>query len=164
MNVYQTKHDFVGSNLPENHESVAELERIISDILIPVEHRFGDLDITYGFKYSSLSSYTQRCSPFGTITKLGQHSSCEQNTSGNSICERGGLVCDFVFNGTTIFKVAKYIIGSLRYDKLYFYSDKRTLDVSTNINPARHLQIMEQSTTGWRYPGRKEYGEMAIEL
>ncbi|WP_239670717.1 hypothetical protein [Vibrio variabilis] len=54
---------------------------------------------------------------------MDQHASMEYNSKGNRICKRDGAACDFYIEDQTgqMDKVAKYIIGHLPFDRLYYY-------------------------------------------
>ncbi|NRA83917.1 MAG: hypothetical protein HRU22_09190 [Gammaproteobacteria bacterium] len=154
------------NNTPKKPESLAAMRLMVSNILIAVENKFGEIVITYGFVGSELNRYIQANSSSGTCPSIDQHASFELNTKNNPICPRAGFSCDFTVVGyeQDMTDVVEFIVNTLEYDKLYFYGANRPLHVSVNEQPQRHLQIMGHSGTGRRYPKKKAYGENAIQL
>jgi hypothetical protein len=57
-----------------------------------------------------------------------------------------------------------FIVKNLGFDKIYYYGKDRPLHVSIGRKSEKHLQIMNVSNKGRRIPGRKAYGNKAIEL
>lgn len=165
LNWYQAKHQFVGDNTP-SAASVPMLQQLTRDILLPLTQHFGELHITYGFTGPALSRYIQRLSPAGTAPDLDQHACCELNSKGTIICQRPGAACDFIVQGyeNRMHEVTQFICQQLSFDKLYFYGRDRPLHVSVSDEPLRHLQLMQQSESGRRYPGKKAFKDNAIVL
>lgn len=165
INWHLLKHNFSGSNNP-NSESEKLLLKLTTEILLPVAQQLGDLTVSYGFTSAELSRYIQRQSPAGTAPSLDQHACSEVNTRGSSICTRSGAACDFIVQGyeRSMHDVALYICQNLPFDKLYFYGRNRPIHISVSDEPLRHLQLMQQSTNGRRYPGKRAFGDQAIVL
>lgn len=163
LNWHVNKHPQTISNVPSEN-SKHFLELLIAEILIPVEREFGALTITYGFTSSELTRHIKKHASNGTAPTLDQHASCEHNLKGNQVCERGGSACDFILDNGSMADVARFITKHLRYDRIYYYGDKRPMHVSVNNEPMRHLQVMGESTAGRRIPGRKAFGDAAINL
>lgn len=162
---YFGKHSFSESNSPETKESTTALERLLIDILLPINRAFGKPEITYGFTSFSLKKYIQKFSPSGTSPDLDQHSAFEKNSTGNQICSRGGAACDFFVEGIPSSDVVRFIVNSLNYDRIYYYGNNRPLHVSIHpTEPLKHLQVMGTSSKGRRYPGTKAFGDEAIKL
>jgi hypothetical protein len=159
LNWHKQKHQSTISNVPQSTESKIALEKLIVDILLPLDSKFKRPTITYGFTSYELKKYITRRSPKGTSAELDQHSAFELNDKGTMICSRGGAACDYYINGYSMTTVVKYIVNNLPFDRLYFYGDTRPIHVSINSEPMRHLQIMHESAEGRRYPSKKAMGE-----
>lgn len=162
---YSGKHSFSEPNTPRTQESTIALERLLLDILLPINRAIGKPSITYGFTSFSLKKYIQKLSPSGTSPDLDQHSAFERNSSGKQICSRGGAACDFFIEGIPSSDIVRYIVNSLNYDRVYYYGNDRPVHVS--IHPAeslKHLQVMGTSEKGRRYPGKRAFGEEAVKL
>jgi len=165
INWYLVKHDFDGENKPTPASEVY-LYQLIQLILNPITVRFGKLNITYGFTSPALHRYIQRLSPAGTAPSLDQHACAEFNSKGSEICSRTGAACDFIVHGyeEQMHLVAQFICQQLNFDKLYFYGRNRPIHISISEQPLKHLQIMQQSENGRRYPGKKAFGPAATTL
>lgn len=165
LNWHQARHQFAGDNTP-SAASERFLVQLTNQILLPVAEHFGQLTITYGFTGPALSRYIQRLSPAGTAPGLDQHACTEVNSKGSTICHRPGAACDFMVQGyeERMHEVALFICQRLSFDKLYFYGGNRPIHISVSDEPLRHLQLMQQSTNGRRYPGKKAFGDNAIAL
>ncbi|WP_423186393.1 hypothetical protein ACO1PK_14900 [Alishewanella sp. d11] len=165
INWHLVKHNFDGENKPTSASEVY-LSQLIEQILNPITESFGKLNITYGFTSPALHRYIQRLSPSGTAPSLDQHACAELNSKGSEICGRTGAACDFIVHGyeDQMHLVAQFICQQLNFDKLYFYGRNRPIHVSISEQPLKHLQIMQQSENGRRYPGKKAFGPDAITL
>ena len=160
---YKDRHDIDLDNMPNDQLSKDLICDLIGHILIPIERKFGDITITYGFTSAKLNRFIQKESAQGTYPSLDQHSACERNTKGKHICERGGLACDFTVEEfeNRMNKVTDFIVNNLNFDKIYYYGEDRPVHISINKICERHLQIMNLSKNGRRIPGKKAYGEDA---
>lgn len=165
LNWHQARHQFSDHNTP-SAASERFLVQLTKQILLPLSEHFGSFTITYGFTGPALSRYIQRLSPTGTAPNLDQHACIELNSKGKSICNRPGAACDFTVHGyeERMHLVAQFICQQLSFDKLYFYGRNRPIHISVSDEPLRHLQIMQQSTNGRRYPRKKAFGDNAIAL
>jgi len=162
---YEGKHDFIYSNAPVNANSKLALEFLLFEILLPLKSRFGKLVITYGFTSFPLKKFIQKASPSGTAPTLDQHSSHEINSVGKQICSRGGAACDFFIEGVPTSNIVRFITQKLNYDRIYYYGNNRPLHVSIHLTePLKHLQVMCESESGRRYPGKKAFGDQAMLL
>jgi hypothetical protein len=164
INWYKSRHPAEINNIPQSAETIRSLEKLVAEVLIPVENKFGPLQITYGFTSAELTKYVAKNSPAGTAPKLDQHASCEVNSNNNLYCERYGAACDFVVSGSQIADIVRFITKELNYDRIYYYSNCRPLHVSISDAPKYHLQIMCESKSGRRYPNKKGYMLDAITL
>lgn len=160
LNWHRAKHLFDGDNLPSK-KSDQYLSQLIDEILLPLTKHFGAVNITYGFTSPQLTRYIQRLSPAGTAPSLDQHACAEFNSKGSEICSRAGAACDFIVHGyeEQMHLVAQFICQQLNFDKLYFYGRNRPIHISISEQPLKHLQIMQQSENGRRYPGKKALGD-----
>lgn len=165
LNWHQAKHQFDGDNTP-SVASAQMLQQLTREILLPLEQHFGEIRITYGFTGPALSRYIQRLSPAGTAPNLDQHACIELNSKGKNICHRPGAACDFFVQGyeDRMHEIALYICQHLTFDKLYFYGRDRPIHISVSDAPLRHLQVMQQSANGRRYPGKRSFGDNAPAL
>ena len=162
---YSGKHSFSESNTPVTQESASALERLLLEILLPINRAIGKPDITYGFTSFSLKKYIQRFSPNGTSPDLDQHSAFEKNSNDKQICSRGGAACDFLIEGVSSSDIVRYIVKNLNYDRIYYYGVDRPLHVSIHpTEPLKHLQVMGTSSKGRRYPSTKAFGDDAVKL
>lgn len=165
LNWHQTKHQFSGQNIPSTKSAVL-LHQLTDMLLLPIATHFGELTITYGFTSPELARFIQSKSPAGTAPKLDQHACVELNSKGTAICSRPGAACDFVVQGFAdqMHLVAQFICQQLSFDKLYFYGRDRPIHLSISEQPLKHLQIMQQSENGRRYPGKKAFGDQVLTL
>lgn len=165
LNWHKKKHAIQIENKPLSRKSIAALEKLVWDILIPLERKFSTLTITYGFTSFSLKKIISKHFAENTAPTLDQHSSYEINSVGKPICSRGGAACDFFIENVLASDVVKYITKELDFDRIYYYGRNNPLHVSVNLEEsARHLQAMKVSDNGRRYPAEKAHGESAVAL
>ena len=165
LNWHYEKHNFDIDNNPIEKSSIDALERLVADILLPIERKFARPVITYGFTSAELKKLVNHHSPAGTAPSIDQHSAHEKNQVGNLICERGGAACDFYVDGVSNNDITRYVTAHLNFDRIYFYGNNKPLHVSVTLtSPAKHLQVMGESKAGRRYPARKAFGESALAL
>lgn len=166
LNWHHKKHDFNGSNEPFEQASITALDKLVSDLLVPLQVQFGECTITYGFTSAKLHTFIQKHSPKGTAPKLDQHASYELNRLGNRICTRGGAACDITFINHQVSALAltNFIIRHLEFDKIYFYGKDRPLHVSVHEQPLKHLQVVKTGANGHRIPAQKAFGNNTIQL
>lgn len=165
LNWHKDKHNFHQLNEPILDSSKMALERLVDEILLPINRMLGKPTITYGFTSLPLKKLIQKASPSGTAPTLDQHSSYETNSAGTQICSRGGAACDFYIEGLPTSDIVRFITQKLNYDRIYYYGNNRSLHVSIHlIDPLKHLQVMSESENGRRYPGKKAFGDQAVIL
>lgn len=164
LNWHQEKHQSIIENKPITSDSKLALEQLVVEILLPIERKFRRPKITYGFTSPELKRFIGKHSPKGTAPELDQHASCELNNNNNEICKRGGAACDFIIDGMSMAVVIRFISEHLNFDRIYYYGDDRPVHVSVSEQPHKHLQIMQQSENGRRYPSLKGFGIDAIKL
>lgn len=166
INWYQNKHDVELDNSPYEEASIKALALMLKEILIPINDKFGKITITYGFVSSKLNAYIQKNNRTGTYPSIDQHSSHELNSKNTTICDRGGIACDFYVSGSEskMNVITDYIVSNLEFDKLYYYGSARPIHISVSNKMLKHLQIMNESENGRRIPGEKAYGDEAALL
>lgn len=157
-------HNMDIDNQPTSLQSRASLELLLNELLIPIERKFGKVEVTYGFTSTALMQYVAKNSPRGTCPKLDQHSSYEVNSKGRQVCDRGGAACDIYANNIDSADIVRFIVNELSYDRIYFYGNQRPLHISVNLAPNSHLQVMKENINGKRYPEEKAFGKSAVKL
>lgn len=125
------------NNNPENEETFKAISELCSNILDPVQDKFGKIKLTYGFASHNLTRNIKR----NIYPKLDQHSGYEKNRKGEYICQRLGLACDFYIDDIKMDEVSRYIINNLPFDRLYFYGEDRPIHVS--YGPGHKKQIIK---------------------
>jgi len=143
-----THRDTQLTNTPTQQASFLALYELTRQALDPVIDYFGMIRLTYGFCSHALS----RKIPGGIAPRLDQHSSCELNTRGQVICDRGGAAVDFVIEDEDMHEVAVWIIENVQFDRLYFYGPNRPLHISVGPDNSRDVVWVKQSQTGKRIP------------
>ncbi len=135
-------------NLPRSPETLAAYQRLAVEVLDVLEARFGPLTLTYGFAGPTLT----RAIGKHIHPPLDQHAGFELNAAGNPICKRGGAAVDFICSGISSAEVARWIVSSLPFDRLYFYGDDRPLHVSVGPEESRQVVFMLPGPSGRRVP------------
>lgn len=164
LNWHKEKHQSDIDNKPLVSDSSQALEKLLTDVLLPIERKFGRPNITYGFTSSALKSFISKSSPYRTTPDIDQHASYETNSVGSRICSRGGAACDLILTDKSSAEVVKFIASNLVFDRMYFYGSNRPIHVSVNQQPVRHLQVMKENEEGKLYPSFKAFGDDAIKL
>lgn len=139
-------------NVPLNPESYNALHDLAVKLLDPIVDYFGALRLTYGFCSPALSAHIKaRVAP-----ELDQHAAHELNRRGKPICARGGAACDFFVEDEDMRGVADWIIGSLPFDRLYFYGPDKPMHVSYSQAQLRDAFEMKAGPSGRLVPRRYE--------
>jgi hypothetical protein len=130
---------------PETFEAMRALCRVVLD---PAVERFGRIELTYAFASASLT----RQIPAHIHPPLDQHAGHERTRAGKPVCSRLGLAADFFVPGVDSGLVARWIVASTAFDRLYFYGGDRPIHVS--VGPACVGQIvhMRRGASGRRVP------------
>ncbi len=111
--------------------------------------KYGKVELTYGFAGSALTRKIRR----QIAPQLDQHAGYERLPSGEFLCPRLGQAADFRVPGQASIEVARYIVASLRYDRLYYYGSEQPLHVS--IGPERTMSVcVMRELSGRRIPQR----------
>ena len=136
------------TNIPTQQLSFVALYELARQALDPVIDYFGMIRLTYGFCSPALSRKIKG----GIAPRLDQHSSCELNTRGQVICDRGGAAVDFVVEDEDMHEVAVWIVENVPFDRLYFYGPNRPLHVSIGPENSRAVVWVKNSPNGKRIP------------
>ncbi|MCF1458772.1 MAG: hypothetical protein LPH21_14840 [Shewanella sp.] len=163
---YKIRHPKIAceiDNTPLQKQSSDSLMQLETSILLPLEHEFGALTVTYGFTSLRLKNYLQRYSPGQMAPSLDQHAASELNTKGNLICQRQGAAVDFLVSGyqDRMHLIAQHIIKHLPFDRLYFYSPHNAIHVSVGPENARAVQMMKPHPKGFFVPTKRATGKEA---
>lgn len=165
INWYGDRFPLLENNAPSK-ESQKSLQDLCSSILVPINNQFGPIEITYGYTNPELVRLIKSSSIKGISPDLDQHSSCEENNHGNLICSRKGAACDFIAKGAQVnmFKIAKWVIENLPFDRIYLYGQNRPIHISYGPENSRFIQIMSESNNGRRYPAKRASGDKSLAL
>jgi DNA phosphorothioation-associated putative methyltransferase len=135
-------------NLPLNPATYNAIYALATQILDPVIEYFGGIRLTYGFCSAELGKHIKaRVAP-----KLDQHAGCERNLSGNLICDRGGVSCDFVVKDENMREVADWMIKHTPFDRLYFYGKDQPVHVSAGPLQSRLAVELAKGPSGRLLP------------
>ena len=107
-------------NVPCLEATYEFIRQLANDILEPCLLEFGNLKLTYGFCGKNLSRAIKKGNG-GIHPPLDQHAGMELNASGDLICPRGGMAADFHCLPASSLQVAKFVVETLPFDRLYFY-------------------------------------------
>jgi DNA phosphorothioation-associated putative methyltransferase len=145
----QAAHDI--GNMPVEPESFNALFDLAHHVIDPVVDYFGMVKLTFGFCSPALASHIKgRISP-----KLDQHAAHERTRRGGYICERLGAACDFVVEDEDMEMVVEWIIGNVKFDRLYFYGRDRPIHISYSSTPTRQVVDMIETPGGNVVPKRR---------
>lgn len=163
---YKDKHQFIGDNQPIETNTKKAIIELVSYVLLPLEQKFGNIEITYGFTSANLNRFVQKYAPDGTCPELDQHAGEELNLKNNLICNRNGVACDFYISDmlNDCRPIVAYIVENLEFDRLYYYGKNHPIHISFGKKNIRHFQVMNTSTKGRRIPGQKACAEKALKL
>jgi len=167
INWYKNKHlVFSGNNEPISDNSIIALNELIEHILIPIQDKFGEITITYGFTSLKLLKYIKKHSPGDMAPELDQHAAFEVNSRGNRICKRDGAACDIVIKGYEhqMHLVAAFTLKQLPFDRLYFYGSDRPIHITFGPDHKRYLHVKHRNLDGKRNLGKGASGRKAITL
>ncbi|WED25442.1 hypothetical protein L3V77_10210 [Vibrio sp. DW001] len=162
LNWHQQRHPEYRDTNEANSESIIHIKTLCSDILEPIETKFGTVKITYGYTSQPLLKYIKKNSPGDMSPNIDQHAAMALNNKGNRICKRDGASCDFYVVGyeNKMDQIAKYLVKHLPYDRLYFYGKDRPVHISIGPENAQYALIRTARSDGLRV-NRKSAIEMA---
>jgi len=127
-------------NTPAQPETYDALRLLAKFVLDPVASEFGRPTLTYGVASHYLSKSIRK----GIAPRLDQHAGYELSSSGNPICDRGGIACDFHVDGVSSLRVAQWIIQHTRFDRLYYYGEDRPIHVSASRTPKGQCVLVKR--------------------
>lgn len=131
-------------NAPQALETYQAISELCENVLEPVEAEFGSITLTYGFAGPKLTRKIHgRIAP-----RLDQHAGHERRVSGEFICPRLGQAADFRVPGVSSIVVARFLVTTVPFDRLYLYGTDRPLHVS--IGPQHARAIFEMRKSGIR--------------
>ncbi|MDR5814986.1 DNA phosphorothioation-associated putative methyltransferase [Caballeronia sp. LZ033] len=141
-------------NIPLEPESFNAIFDLASLVIDPVIEYFGMIKLTFGFCSPVLASKINgRIAP-----KLDQHAAHERARRGGHICDRLGAACDFLIEDEDMADVVEWIIGNVKFDRLYFYGSKRPIHISYSPTPVRQVIDMIETSEGRLVPRRRRVG------
>ena len=164
---YKNKHiDFNGNNFAIQNTTRQALLDLETNLLLPLQQKFGEITITYGFTSFELLKYIKKYSSGDMAPELDQHAAFEVNSKGNRICKRDGAACDIYVQGyeNQMHIIAEFIINALPFDRLYYYGSDRPIHISFGPEHKRYLHVKHGDDQGKRNVGKGASGIKAITL
>jgi hypothetical protein len=136
------------ANQPQQPETLREMQRLADDVLDRVVEHFGKAELTYGFCVPPLTRHVKdRIEP-----RIDQHAGHEVNAKGKRICERDGFAADFRVQGIDSLEVARFIVETCAFDRLYFYERTLPIHVSVAPNPSGKVVVVQRPEAGFVRP------------
>jgi len=142
----ETFQNVLVENVPSLEATYEFIRKLANDILEPCLSEFGNLKLTYGYCGKDLSRAIKNGNG-GIYPPLDQHAGMELNEVGGLICSRGGMAADFHCLPSPSLQVAKFVVGMLPFDRLYFYGNNRPIHVSVNAEPSKQIVLMKKMNT-----------------
>lgn len=135
------------ANTPQQPETWAAIVSMQTELLAPLERRYGVVVLTYGFAGPELvKAIEQRAAEGGwlpNITPRGdQHAGHELNRLGNRICKRDGIAVDLRVPGQDSLVVAQWVVDNLPFDRIYVYDSARPFHMSWAPSPVGQVVRM----------------------
>jgi len=151
------QHRYLNIDNSPNEQSINAISELCSNILVPIQNKFGEVSVTYGFTSPVLLKEIKKLNPSHIAPNLDQHASYEKNYRGKVICGRGGGACDIVITGfeTNMYEIAKWVAENLPFDRMYLYGRNRPIHLSYGPDQSRFIQIMNTRKDGRRLPGKR---------
>ena len=125
-------------NLPIEPRTYHAIEQYSAEILDKVYGQYPKLRLTYGFCGRVMAQKIKK----NIFPKLDQHAGYELNRNGNPICDRGGIACDFIVDGTNSLDLARWVVNNCDYDRIYYYGAARPIHVSHSSAPTQNVILM----------------------
>lgn len=140
-----------------NEQSIRAINDLCSNVLLPIENKFGETFITYGFTSQKLLKQIKKLNPSHIAPNLDQHASYEVNARSKVVCGRGGAACDIFVAGfeNNMYEIAIWVADNLPFDRMYLYGEKRPIHISYGPDNSRFIQSMITKNNGRRFPGRR---------
>jgi hypothetical protein len=151
------QHRYPNIDNTPNETSINAISDLCSNILLPIQNKFGEVSVTYGFTSHTLLKEIKKLNPSHIAPNLDQHASYEKNSKGKIICGRGGAACDIVVTGfeSNMYEIAKWAAKKLPFDRMYLYGKGCPIHLSHGPDQSRFIQTMNTKKDGRRFPGRK---------
>lgn len=127
-------------NSPRQAATYEAIGLLCQDVLEPALAEFGALDLSYGFAGPNLT----RLAPARIAPRLDQHAGHELNRAGALICPRLGQAADLQVPGRSSLALARFLVESTPFDRLYIYGDDRPLHVSRGPQNARSIVMLRE--------------------
>lgn len=145
-------------NLPQQEATWLALQALATEILDPVEEKFGPIRLTYGFCSPELErAIRRRAKTEGRTPRicpdLDQHAGFEIRGQ-RRVCERGGAAVDFDVPGVASDSLSEWMLKYTNLNRLYFFGPNRPVHVSWAAGAGRHACRMWQNPAGRWIPGR----------
>lgn len=135
-------------NIPRDAGTFDAMRALCAVLLDPVTERFGRIELSYAFASAALTRHV----PGHIHPPLDQHAGHERNRAGKPICPRLGLAADFIVPNIDSRVVARWIVESTAFDRLYFYAPDRPIHVSVGPDGTRQIVHMRRGPSGRRVP------------
>lgn len=151
------QHRYPNIDNTPNEQSINAIIDLCSNILLPIQNKFGKISVTYGFTSPILLKEIKKLNPNHIAPNLDQHASHEINFKNKVICDRGGAACDIVVEGfkDNMYDVAKWAAENLSLDRMYLYGQERPIHLSYGPENSQFIQIMNTNKDGRRFPGKR---------
>jgi len=140
------------ANTVKDLRTIEAIKELANLILEPITKNFGQVNLTYGLCSNDLLLQIKKQPSPGIAPQLDQHAGYEVNSRGTRICKRDGFACDFYVTGIDSLTIAKWIVGNLPFDHLYFYGKDRPLHISIAPENNYAITLLEQSPSERRIP------------
>jgi hypothetical protein len=164
------QHRYPNIDNTPNEQSINAITDLCSNILLPIQIKFNEVSVTYGFTSHTLLKEIKKLNPRHIAPNLDQHSSYEKNSRSKLICGRGGVACDIVVNGfeSNMYEIAKWAAENLPFDRMYLYGKDRPIHLSYGPDQSGFIQTMNTIKDGRRLPGKRgintEYNRIIGEI
>jgi hypothetical protein len=135
-------------NLPRAEATYAAMRALCAVVLDPVVRRFGPIEITYAFASPRLTKHV----PGRIHPPVDQHAGHELRPDGRPVCPRLGLAADLRVPGADARDVARWVVESTAFDRLYFYAPDRPIHVSVGPEGKREIVRMVRGPSGRLLP------------
>jgi hypothetical protein len=145
------------SNRPKEPETWEAIRQMQSQLLAPLEEHYGVVTLTYGFAGPELLKAVKLRAQKGgwlpNISPIGdQHAGYERNQLGNRICKRDGIAVDLRVPGHSSEDVAKWVVETLPFDRIYLYGGDKPFHLSWSPDPTGQVIRMKLTERGFLYP------------
>src|SRR5262245_20465809 len=145
------------ANRPKEPETWEAIRQMQSQLLAPLEERYGVVTLTYGFagpeQLKAVKLRAQKGGWLPNISPIGdQHAGHERSLQGKRICKRDGIAVDLRVPGHSSEDVANWVIENLPFDRIYLYDGDKPFHLSWSPKPVGQVIRMKQAKSGFLYP------------